>query len=1469
MKECPSTGVGPRRRISSPFPVLPPFPTLRPSTGSEPVWTAARSLAVRLAISSVTLLRLAAAESIPAGPPLFTAADYATRTEPALKQYCLGCHSTEKHKGDLDLESVNRWADVQRHPKIWQGVAEQLANGEMPPKDKPQPTGPEREGLLAAVNAMLDEVARSRAGDPGPVVLRRLSNAEYTYTLRDLTGVETLDPAREFPVDGAAGEGFMNTGNALVMSPSLVTKYLDAGKEIASHAVLLPDGIRFSTKTTRRDWTEELLADIRNFYRGFTDPKGGDTVNLQGIVFQTNEGGRLPLDRYLLASLELRGAGGTSVTEVARRSGLSAKYLGLLREALTGTEPSPLLDPLRARWKTATPTDVPVLAAEIGRWQKALWRFTSVGHIGKAGGPSAWMEPVVPLVARQEFHLKLTAPTNGAPERIVTLAAGDAGDGNDHDVVLWQQPRLVAAGRPEIPLRDLPQISSELDQRRLRIFAAADRALAAASEAESAVNAFDTSTLARRHRVDPEILGAWLEGLGLHTNAAVRIDSLFTRRVTTVSGFDFVQGWGNPETPNVFANRSDKAVRIPGNLKAHGVVVHPSPTLQAAVGWRSPVTGPIRVEAHITHAHPECGNGVTWVLEHQHGSLRQRLGSGTAQGAREGTVAPGDALIVRPGDLISLRVGPRDGNHSCDLTSVELILRETREGGREWNLTRDVSGDGIAANPHADGFGNAGVWVFYTEPDQGGTEADPIAPAGSLLARWKSESNAAARTQLAKDLRNLLTGKIVPQAKSADEALLHQLSQPAGPLLRGTLATVVRETARARAADRKPSRPNHMDRTQDGGTTLNASAFGHLPNGTAIHPLDLAVQAPASLQVRIPAALATGYELVTSGTLAPGAGSEGSVQLQVTESGDSRSRPAQLSGVSGGLIAGAARVAAAAGPWTTSARDVASENPVVVLDGSAARRRIETAMSQFRDLFPAALCYTKIVPVDEVVTLTLFYREDRHLARLMLDDAQRAQLDRLWSELHYVSQDALTLVDAFEQLWQFATQDADPKVFEPLREPIQRHAAEFRKALEESRPNQVKAVIEFAEKAYRRPLKDSEKTDLQTLVTTLRREDLSHEDSIRLALARVLVSPSFLYRAETPVAGAKSGPVTSWELANRLSYFLWSTGPDDALKAAATDGTLTNPNVLAAQTHRMMTSPKVRRLAKEFGTAWLHLYDFDQSSEKSERHFPTFPALKGAMHEETVQFLTDLFQADRPVVNLIDCDYTFLNGPLAAHYGIPGVTGDAWRKVDGVRTLGRGGLLAQASVLSSQSGASRTSPILRGNWLTEVILGDKLPKPPKDVPRLPEDEATGTLSVRELTEKHSTDPRCAGCHRRIDAFGFSMEAFDAIGRKRDVDLAGHKIDTRVRVLDGAEFEGIVGLREYILHRRSDAFLRQFCRKLLGYALGRSVQLSDSPLLASMRDSLKQQDYRISAAMETLVRSQQFREIRGADHAAEE
>ena len=192
-----------------------------------------------------------------------------------------------------------------------------------------------------------------------------------------------------------------------------------------------------------------------------------------------------------------------------------------------------------------------------------------------------------------------------------------------------------------------------------------------------------------------------------------------------------------------------------------------------------------------------------------------------------------------------------------------------------------------------------------------------------------------------------------------------------------------------------------------------------------------------------------------------------------------------------------------------------------------------------------------------------------------------------------------------------------------------------------------------------------------------------------------------------------------------------------------------------------------------------------------------------------------------------------------------------------------------SSDLAKQSGASRTSPILRGDWVAEVLLGEKVPRPPKDVPRLPEDEATETLTVRELTEKHSTDPKCYGCHRRFDPYGYSLEAFDAIGRFRDRDLGGRPIETRAKTMDGVELDGLDGLRDYLLTKRRDAFLKQFCRKLLGYSLGRGALLSDGPLISAMRDQLRKHDYHIGAAVETIVRSKQFREIRGKDMASEE
>jgi hypothetical protein len=1204
------------------------------------------------------------------------------------------------------------------------------------------------------------------------------------------------------------------------MSPALLSKYLDAGKKVADHAVLLPDGIRFSPGATRRDWTDEVLARIRSFYARFTDSGGGTQVNLQGIVFGTNAGGRLPVEQYLDATIRDREAlatGAKSVGDVARQRGLNEKYLGTLWSTLTGTDRSPVLDVLRAQWSHASVEQTAAIASEIGRWQQALWRFTSVGHIGKVGGPKAWMEPVSPIVGRQDLRLKMPAPVGN--EVTLSLVAGDAGDGNAHDFVVWEQPRLVAPGRPDLMLREVGDVAQKLAGMRERAFRSAAGCLGAAALAREAQGRIDVASLAQRHGVEPSVLAAWLDYLGISTDgAAVKIDMPLMGKLTHAGGFEFVNGWGSGETPLVLANSSGQHVRVPGNLKPHGVAMHPSPALNVAAGWMSPVSGPLRIEGRVRHAHPECGNGVTWSLELRRGAIRQRLAAGTAQGATEARVGPVTEIAVQPGDLVSLVIGPRDGNHACDLTAVDLTVAGK---GVDWDLARDVSPDVLAGNPHADTHGHAGVWYFYCEPDKA-SSGERVIPAGSLLARWQSAPTAEERQRLARDLEALLMSG-PPAAKDSPDGLLYrQLAS-----LRGPLVSAVRLEASGPGATAASSGAKQPP------IAIDPALFGTAPGDLA----NLRVQAPRVLEIRLPADLVEGCELVTSGRLDATTGREGSVQLQVLAG-----RPGAPLGLSAGL-------------------------PVVVSDGSAARRRFEASFDAMRQVFPPSLCYTKIVPVDEVVTLTLFYREDDHLRRLMLDPAQAAEIDRLWAELRFVSMDALTLVDAFQQLLEYASQDADPRVFEPMRQPINDRAAAFRRELTAAEPRHLDAVVALADRAFRRPLSTTEAAELRALYRRLRTEEIPHDEAIRLVLARVLVSPAFLYRIETPPSGDKAAPVSDLELASRLSYFLWSSMPDAELRNAASTGALHRPDILAAQARRMLKDPRVRRLATEFACQWLHIYDFDSLDEKSPRHFPTFAALRGAMHEEAILSFTDLFQNDGSVLSLLDGDHTFLNEALANHYGIPGVTGPEWRRVDGVKKYGRGGILGLAATLAKQSGASRTSPILRGNWVAEVLLGDKLPRPPKNVPQLPDDEAaTQGLTMRQLVERHTSDPRCASCHSRIDAFGYALEAYDAIGRRRDRDLGDRPISTAARLRDGTEFDGLDGLRHYLGTTRRDAVIRQFCRKLLGYALGRSTQLSDDPLLEDMEQTLKNNDYRFSAVLATIVASRQFREVRGRDAA---
>jgi mono/diheme cytochrome c family protein len=853
---------------------------------------------------------------------------FAQDVRPLLKQHCLSCHSTKTKKGDLDLERFASLADVRQDLRVWQSVLEQLETGEMPPKKSPQPTADERKRLETWVRSFLDSEVRSRAGDPGRVPLRRLSNAEYDCTIRDLAGVD-LRPTRDFPVDGAAGEGFTNAAEALSeISPTLLGKYLNAAKQIADHAVLLPDGFRFSAGATRRDWTDESVAQLRKFYA----PYGSD--------------GRLHVQPYIGATLRNREAlkdGKITIEAVAAKEKLDPKYLGVLWKALTDPTPSQPLDAIRERWRQASDKEAAALTADITAKQKELWKFSKIGSYVHSPGP-------------------------------------------------------------------------------------------------------------------------------------------------------------------------------------------PNPPV--------------------------------------------------------------------------------------------------------WNEVR----------------------------------------------QW-------------------------------------------------------------------PNDPANLDK--------------------------------AAIQGR----------------------------------------------------------------------------------------------DEFRQVFPWYICFPAVVPTDEVVCLKMYHREDEPLARLFLDDAQKRTIDRLWEEHRFISRQPIAENDYLPQFIGFTTQDAPKEImnfFKAQPENFRKRAEEFEKEVAAAIPKQIDALLDFASRAYRRPLTDKEKTELRALYQTIREKGTYHSEAFHGVLARIFVSPAFLFRVEVPPSGKQAGPVNDWEIATRLSYFLWSSVPDEELRQLAAAGKLKDPKTLTEQAQRMIRNERVRSLAIEFGTQWIHVRGFDELKEKNEKLFPTFDEkLRKAIYEESILFFQDLFQNDRSVTSILNSDATFLNDLLAKHYGIPNVSGPQWRRVEGVRKHGRGGILGLASVQAKQSGASRTSPVLRGNWVVETLLGEKLPRPPANVPQLPEMEGADKLTTRQLVEKHASVQECAVCHVRIDPFGFSLERYDPIGRRRDKEVSGLPVDAHAKLKDGTEFDDLDGLRTYLLTKKKDVIVRLFCRKLLGYSLGRATTLSDQSLIDEMAREMDQNDGRLSAAVLTIVRSPQFRMVRGAATAIDD
>ncbi len=536
-----------------------------------------------------------------------------------------------------------------------------------------------------------------------------------------------------------------------------------------------------------------------------------------------------------------------------------------------------------------------------------------------------------------------------------------------------------------------------------------------------------------------------------------------------------------------------------------------------------------------------------------------------------------------------------------------------------------------------------------------------------------------------------------------------------------------------------------------------------------------------------------------------------------------------------------------------------------------------------------------------------YFRDDQPLYELLLDQPQQATLDRMWREMDFVASINIRTYVEFAKLGTRGTRDdfkdGEPEVREIEVEEIiseskirklegdylefARGGSEVairaikdyfdsaskglrwvKRARRDAEPSHLQSLFDFAARAYRRPLSPADRADLLSFYREAReRYALDHEGAIREAIVLVLTSPKFSYRVDLVESRGGIQPLSDFDLASRLSYFLWSSMPDTELLQHAARGDLHEPAVIKAQARRMLQDRRIGALAVEFGGNWLDFRDFRQIGTVDRERFPAFSdGLRDAMFEEPIRFLLDVFRHNRSILDFLYARDTFVNPVLARHYGMPPGADDEsiWVRVPDADRHGRGGLLPMAAFLTKNAPGLRTSPVKRGYWVAKNILGDQIPPPPPVVPELPADEARMDLPLRQMLERHRANPSCASCHARFDSFGLAFETFDPVGRRRSHDLGGRAVDARATFPGGIEGEGLQGIRHYIRDHREDDFLRGFSSKLLAYALGRSLALSDDLLIQEIGSKLGGGGCCFETVIESIVTSRQFLNKRGRE-----
>jgi len=551
------------------------------------------------------------------------------------------------------------------------------------------------------------------------------------------------------------------------------------------------------------------------------------------------------------------------------------------------------------------------------------------------------------------------------------------------------------------------------------------------------------------------------------------------------------------------------------------------------------------------------------------------------------------------------------------------------------------------------------------------------------------------------------------------------------------------------------------------------------------------------------------------------------------------------------------------------------------------------------------------------------FRDDQPLVNNVLTEAECRELDRLWKDLDFVTNRTETLLRGFvwferserhvlyDKRFDFLRSE-DPDLVEEKKlakferlylerlgvklmddaikpqkpntqfdmihgffQEVRAGLAEYKQTLAKAEEPALADLERLAHRAYSRPLRPEEDKALRGLYQRLRKQGLSVEASLRGTFTAVLMSPHFFYHVPVTPAGKGVHPLTDEAMARRLSYVFWASLPDEELLKEARAGKLQDDAVLRAQVRRMMKNPKIEAFSREFFGQWLRYRDYLSKDTIPANTFPGYDAaLREAMFEEPTRLITHLIQQNEPVDELLHSDATLVNETLARFYGgtiekqflLKRKEKTEWHRVEGLRSIGRGGLFGMPVILAKNSAGQRTSPVKRGFWVVHHVLGQHFPPPPADVPELPKSEKESAKTIREMLAAHTTNRSCAMCHVHFDGLGLTMEGFDAVGRARKKDLAGRDVQIVGPLPGGKNAEGIAGLIDFIEKNRRDEFERNLCRKFLGYALGRSVVLSDEPLLQEMQKNLRA-ERRFSVLFETVMLSPQFRRQRGRDFVA--